>query len=74
MSILIFDSIFVHRYKDSNDMIRAHCCTRLGDWLLQDPNRLCEEKQLKYLGWMCSDRSIIVRFEAVNAISKLCDV
>lgn len=74
LSGTIFNAVFAHRYKDSNEAIRAHTCARLGQWLLQDPARLFEDTYLKYIGWMCSDRSPAVRLEAVTAISNLCEV
>jgi cohesin complex subunit SA-1/2 len=74
LSATIFNAVFAHRYKDSNESIRAHACARLGQWLLQDPARLFEDTYLKYLGWMCSDRSPAVRLEAASAISNLCEV
>ena len=70
----IFNAVFVHRYKDSNESIRSLCTHRLGVWLLQDPVRMFEDTYLKYIGWMCSDRSAEVRLEAVKAVSHLCDV
>jgi hypothetical protein len=72
LTLLIFDSVFAHRYKDSNEMIRAGCTRQLGQWLLRDPVRLLEDTYLKYLGWMCSDRAAAVRLEAISAISRLC--
>ena len=74
LSELIFNSIFAHRYRDTNERIRANCTRRLGQWLLKDPVRMLEDTYLKYLGWMCSDRSHLVRLEAISAISKLCEV
>lgn len=73
LSLLIFDSIFAHRYKDFNSSIRANCTRRLGMWILGDPVTMYEDTYVKYLGWMCSDRSSAVRLESIKAISKLCD-
>ena len=36
--------------------------------------RLFDDDYLKYLGWMCSDRSPLVRREAVAAVYKLLSV
>jgi len=67
----IFNSVFVHRYRDTSDIVRARCAWYLGEWLVADPERLYDDQYLKYIGWMCSDRSHYVRAESVVAINKL---
>lgn len=67
----LFNSIFVHRFKDSNEAIRAQCTRQIGDWLPLDPTRLFKDQYLKYIGWMCFDYSAAVRREAVRSVGKL---
>jgi cohesin complex subunit SA-1/2 len=66
-----FNSIFVHRFKDSNESIRALCTRQIGDWLTSDPNHYFKDEYLKYIGWMCFDHSAAVRREALRSVSKL---
>jgi cohesin complex subunit SA-1/2 len=66
-----FNSIFVHRFKDSNESIRALCTRQIGDWLPLDPDCYYKDEYLKYVGWMCLDHSAAVRREAVRSVGKL---
>ena len=67
----LFDSIFVHRYKDTMPDVRCSCAAHLGEWLPIDPASCFRDEYLKYLGWMCSDRDTNVRREIVKSIDKL---
>ena len=67
----IFNSIFVHRFKDCHDHVRALCVRRLGDWLTSDPDRLFKDEFVKYAGWATFDHNTAVRRQAVRSLSKL---
>eukprot|EP01038_Epipyxis_sp_PR26KG_P011492 gene11492-15391_t len=67
----IFNSIFVHRMKDTHEEIRALCTNHINDWILFDMNRPYKIENAKYLGWMCSDHSNAVRLNAVRSLIDL---
>jgi hypothetical protein len=46
----MFHSIFVHRYKDSNDLIRSLCIKHLGKWMAIDTEDMLKDEYLKYIG------------------------
>jgi cohesin complex subunit SA-1/2 len=71
LSSVVFNSVFVHRFKDSQESVRALCTRRIGDWLLTDPERLFKDDYIKYVGWMTFDHSAPVRREAVASVGKL---
>lgn len=52
-------SVFVHRYRDSDPIIRMECIRELGIWILKFPDSYLDPQYLRYLGWMLSDK---VRF------------
>lgn len=70
----IFNSVFVHRLKDSQEAVRALCTRHIGDWLPLDPAKYYKDDYLKYIGWMCFDYSAAVRKEAVRSIGRLLKV
>jgi cohesin complex subunit SA-1/2 len=79
----IFSNIFINRSKDVVDIIRSTCSYHLGEWISIDPERLnsfsspftnyrwIDEDYLKYIGWMSSDRSSVVRLEALESFLKV---
>ena len=71
LSSTVFNSIFVHRFKDSHDNVRALCVKRLGDWLSSDPERLYKDEYVKYAGWATFDHAHVVRKEAARSVGKL---
>lgn len=64
----IFNTIFVHRYKDHFAVIRATCAFYLGRLMLADPQQFVEDTYLKYLGWLANDKSAAVRRAVVSAL------
>lgn len=70
----VFQSIFVHRYKDSGEQVRRVCAGHLGTWITLDPVHNVKDEYLKYIGWLCSDKASSVRLEAVRCIDKLLNV
>jgi cohesin complex subunit SA-1/2 len=52
----IFENVFVHRYKDSANHIRALCMASLGGWIQASPDEFLQDNYLKYIGWTISDK------------------
>jgi cohesin complex subunit SA-1/2 len=64
-------SVFVHRYRDSDPIIRADCVAALGVWSVRYSAHFLEGSNLRYLGWVLSDKATVVRHEAVKSIHGL---
>ena len=64
-------SVFVHRYRDSDPIIRADCVAALGVWSIRYSTHFLEGSNLRYLGWVLSDKATVVRHEAVKSIHGL---
>ncbi|KAI0239346.1 cohesin complex subunit [Massospora cicadina] len=69
----IFDTIFVKRCTDIEASIRAEAVKEFGRWGLQYPALFLDDAHLKHLNWRLSDKSPLVRLEAVNTIMSLCN-
>jgi cohesin complex subunit SA-1/2 len=67
----IFDTVFVHRYRDVDPKIRMDCATALGNWIYTCPDIFFEGQYLRYLGWVLSDTSATTRVEAVKQLLRL---
>lgn len=67
----IFDTVFVHRYRDVDPRIRAECVQALGHWILTLPDVFFEGKYLRYLGWILSDTSAPTRLEVIRQLQRL---
>ncbi|KAH0535970.1 hypothetical protein FGG08_007127 [Glutinoglossum americanum] len=67
----IFDTVFVHRYRDVDPKIRADCVQALGHWIVTLPELFFEGQYLRYLGWVLSDTSPPTRSEVVKQLQKL---
>ena len=67
----IFNTIFVHRYKDFFSVIRCNCVYYLGELMQSDPQNYVEGVYLKYLGWLSNDASALVRRAVVNALNSI---
>ncbi|TPX71178.1 hypothetical protein SpCBS45565_g01372 [Spizellomyces sp. 'palustris'] len=67
----LFDSVFVHRYRDSDPLIRTECIRELGLWIMRFPDLYLDPQYLRYLGWMLSDKSPTVRLEALRSLCRL---
>ncbi|KAJ3010569.1 UNVERIFIED_CONTAM: hypothetical protein HDU68_002078, partial [Siphonaria sp. JEL0065] len=69
-----FDSVFVHRYRDTDPTIRTECIHALGTWIHKLPSTFLDPTYLRYLGWMLSDASPAVRLESVKALLVLYEI
>ena len=67
----IFDTVFVHRYRDVDPKIRAECVQSLGHWIVTLPELFFEGQYLRYLGWVLSDTSPPTRLEVIKQLQKL---
>ncbi|KAI9870937.1 MAG: hypothetical protein M1830_003611, partial [Pleopsidium flavum] len=67
----LFDTVFVHRYRDVDPKIRADCCAALGEWIMTLPDVFFEGQYLRYLGWVLSDTSAPTRAEVIKQLKKL---
>ncbi|KAK6359695.1 hypothetical protein TWF696_000837 [Orbilia brochopaga] len=67
----IYESIFVHRYRDVDAKIRAECIHELGIWIMKLPSIFFEASYLRYLGWVLSDTAVNVRSEVIKALARL---
>jgi hypothetical protein len=67
----IYNSIMIHRLRDSNKDIRALCTRHIGVWLSIDPERLYSDQYIKYVGWMTSDHEDIVRLASIKSFQML---
>ncbi|KAI9758639.1 MAG: hypothetical protein M4579_002950 [Chaenotheca gracillima] len=67
----IFDTVFVHRYRDVDPRIRAECISALGYWILKLPDLFFDGSYLRYLGWVLSDTAGATRLEVVKQLQRL---
>ena len=74
MTTTIFNSILVHRIKDSHDALRQLCAKRLTSWMIAYPSYFYKDEYFKYLGWMTYDKASIVRKESIKCIGELLEV
>ena len=76
--LMLVRSVFVHRYRDSEQLIRGECIKALGEWMKIHPEYWLEGNYLRYIGWVLSDdvRPVprFADFEADFAIQQHKDV
>lgn len=72
-SQLIFNGIFVHRYRDTVPDIRVRSLESLAEWILTYPHEYLKDNYLKYIGWMLNDTHANVRLAAVLSLTRLYD-
>lgn len=66
-----FDGVFIHRYRDLDPHIRAECVHAMGAWLKTFPAHFLDGQYLRYIGWVLSDTTTLVRLEAVRSLVAL---
>ncbi|KAJ5587069.1 uncharacterized protein N7459_002834 [Penicillium hispanicum] len=66
-----FDTIFVHRYRDVDDIIRAECMAAIGGWIRTYRNIFLEGQYLRYIGWTLSDAVANTRLVALSQLLPL---
>lgn len=70
----IFDTVFVHRYRDVDPKIRIDCIQGLSDWISVLPEVFFDGTYIRYLGWVLSDTVHATRLEVIRALAKLFSV
>lgn len=70
----LFNGIFIHRYKDTSDVIRWRAVFHLAQWIVTYQDTYMTEEYLKYIGWMLSDPDTDVRLETVEALKAILEV
>ncbi|KAI1619950.1 cohesin complex subunit SCC3 [Exophiala viscosa] len=66
-----FDTVYVHRYRDIEERIRAPCVAALGSWIVLYRKMFLEGQFLRYLGWVLNDTSSQTRLEDVKQLKIL---
>jgi len=66
-----FDTVFIHRYRDIDPVIRKECASALGDWIMILPHVFFDGSHLRYLGWVLSDSSAATRAEILKQLQRL---
>ena len=64
----VFQGVFIHRYRDTNDRIRRDCLVSLSEISLIRPDIFLVDTYLKYFGWMASDKASCVRVAALEGL------
>lgn len=67
----LLDSVFIHRYRDSDASIRADCIGELGRWMKHYPDQYLVTGYFRYFGWMLSDPDAKVRHVAIKSLNTL---
>lgn len=70
----IFDTVFVHRYRDVDPKIRIDCIQGLSNWISVLPEVFFDGTYIRYLGWVLSDTVHTTRLEVIRALAKLFSV
>ncbi|KAL2438712.1 Cohesin subunit psc3 [Exophiala dermatitidis] len=66
-----FDTVYVHRYRDVEERIRAPCVAALGNWIVLYRKMFLEGQYLRYLGWVLNDTSAATRLEDIKQLKNL---
>ncbi|KAJ9613482.1 cohesin complex subunit [Cladophialophora chaetospira] len=66
-----FDTVYVHRYRDVEERIRAPCVAALGDWIVLYRKMFLEGQYLRYLGWVLNDTSAPTRLQDIKQLQRL---
>lgn len=67
----VFDSVWIHRYRDVDPKIRLECVNALSQWAHNYRELFFDAHYLRYLGWMLSDASSQVRTTTVAQLRKI---
>ncbi|KAK5938406.1 cohesin complex subunit [Knufia obscura] len=66
-----FDTVYVHRYRDVEERLRAECAIAMGTWILNYPTMFLEGQYLRYIGWVMSDPHAPTRLEVMRQLKKM---
>ncbi|KAI9880457.1 MAG: hypothetical protein M1823_006733, partial [Watsoniomyces obsoletus] len=67
----LFDTVYVHRYRDVEEKIRVECVAALGSWIVLYRKMFLEGQYLRYLGWIMSDPNSPTRLEVIRQLKTL---
>ncbi|MCJ1313902.1 hypothetical protein MMC25_007582 [Agyrium rufum] len=67
----IFDTVFIHRYRDVDPRIRVVCASSLGKWILACPDIFFEGSYMRYFGWILSDTNASTREEVLKQLGRI---
>ena len=67
----LLDSVYRHRYRDTNTDIRVSTASAMGTWIQTNPKLFCQDQFLRYFAWMMTDRNALVRKETLKGIKIL---
>ena len=67
----MFTKVFTHRFRDTDEHIRAMCIASLGKWMYKHQLVFLTDFYLKYLGWSLNDKMPVVRLEVLSALKTL---
>lgn len=67
----IFDTVFIHRFKDVDPKIRIECIRSLYNWIEIYPQYFFDNSFLRYFGWLLFDDNTSVRIEVLKYLTKL---
>lgn len=65
---LLFQGVFLNRYRDSNMHIRSFSLQWLSKLTIMRPDMFLVDKYLKYLGWMMNDNAACVRMTSIAGL------
>eukprot|EP00917_Polyrhabdina_sp_WS-2016_P025024 GHVP01053971.1.p1 GENE.GHVP01053971.1~~GHVP01053971.1.p1 ORF type:complete len:1027 (+),score=178.55 GHVP01053971.1:448-3528(+) len=68
---IIFNGIFMHRYRDVDPFIRSDSITGLTKSILNNTKHYLEGIYLRYIGWLLSDQAKEVRSSALTSFGEL---
>ncbi|KAL9653052.1 hypothetical protein ABK040_006273 [Willaertia magna] len=66
----IYNSVFILRYRDAFEGIRALSLLKAGNWVLNFPDKYLNDQTIKYFGWMINDTDEMVRKTAIGVLEK----
>lgn len=66
----IFQTVYIHRYRDVDAKIRVDCVTALGTWITTAPEIFFAGQYIRYLGWVLSDTAAPTRAEVIKQLSR----
>ncbi|KAJ1506692.1 hypothetical protein HMI54_004868, partial [Coelomomyces lativittatus] len=67
----LFNSVFVHRYRDVYAFIRRECLLSLTQWLEIAPDLFLDAVYLRYFGWLLNDHETSVRLTSLNCLIQI---
>ena len=70
----VYSGVIVHRYRDVSEQIRTIAVEALGEFICNLPEKMLDDKYLKYIGWSLNDKEATVRCAAVHALVTIYEV